>query len=133
MRDFEYRRARDAAAASALLREHPDLDIHAVVGDFERHLDRVPPATGRRLIAFLGSTIGNLDEPARHHLLAGVRRLLARDDRLLLCMDLVKDGAVRVPNMMLPTAPRMGTRQPKLMPNITANGNVAQTVLTGKT
>jgi hypothetical protein len=34
---------------------------------------------------------------------------------------------------MLPTAPRMGTRQPKLTPNISAKGNVAQTVLTATT
>ena len=80
-----------AESARALLRDHPDLDIHAVVGDFERHLDRVPPATGRRLIAFLGSTIGNLDAPARRRLLGDVRRLLATDDRLLLGMDLVKN------------------------------------------
>jgi L-histidine N-alpha-methyltransferase len=82
-----------AESARVLLRDHPDLDIHAVVGDFERHLDRVPPATGRRLIAFLGSTIGNLDPPARARLLGDVRRLLADGDRLLLGMDLVKDEA----------------------------------------
>lgn len=80
-----------AESARALLREHPDLDIHAVVGDFERHLARLPPATGRRLIAFLGSTIGNLDEPARERLLTDVRRLLGDGDRLLLGMDLVKN------------------------------------------
>jgi L-histidine Nalpha-methyltransferase len=82
-----------AESARALLRDHPDLDIHAVVGDFERHLDRVPPATGRRLIAFLGSTIGNLDAPGRRRLLADVRRLLATGDRLLLGVDLVKNLA----------------------------------------
>jgi L-histidine Nalpha-methyltransferase len=80
-------------SARALLRDHPDLDIHAVVGDFERHLDRVPPATGRRLIAFLGSTIGNLDVAARQRLLVGLRRLLGDGDRLLLGMDLVKNLA----------------------------------------
>ena len=82
-----------AESARALLRDYPDLDIHAVVGDFERHLDRVPPATGRRLIAFLGSTIGNLDAAARAQLLGDVRRLLGGGDRLLLGMDLVKDAA----------------------------------------
>jgi L-histidine N-alpha-methyltransferase len=80
-------------SARALLREHPDLDIHAVVADFERHLDRVPPATGRRLIAFLGSTIGNLDVAARQRLLVGLRGLLGDGDRLLLGMDLVKNLA----------------------------------------
>ena len=82
-----------AASARALLHDHPDLDIHAVVGDFERHLARVPPAVGRRLIAFLGSTIGNLDPEARRRLLSEVRRLLGEGDRLLLGMDLVKDTA----------------------------------------
>lgn len=80
-------------AARALLREHPELDIHAVIGDFERHLDRLPPPTGRRLIAFLGSTIGNLDAAARQRLLVELRKLLGAGDRLLVGMDLVKNLA----------------------------------------
>jgi L-histidine N-alpha-methyltransferase len=81
------------ASAQALLRERPELEIRAVVGDFERHLDRVPPAAGRRLVAFLGSTIGNLDAAARHRLLVGLRALLGDDDRLLIGLDLVKNLA----------------------------------------
>lgn len=80
-------------SARALLRDHPELDVHSVVGDFERHLDRVPPATGRRLIAFLGSTIGNLEAVARQRLLVELRGLLGEGDRLLLGMDLVKNLA----------------------------------------
>lgn len=80
-------------SARALLLEHPDLGIHAIVGDFERHLDRVPPPTGRRLVAFLGSTIGNLDAPSRQRFLVGLRALLGDRDRLLLGMDLVKNLA----------------------------------------
>ena len=82
-----------ADSASTLLREHPELDIHAVVGDFERHLDRIPPATGRRLVAFLGSTLGNLDASARQRLLVQLRGLLGAGDRLLLGLDLVKNLA----------------------------------------
>ena len=48
---------RDAAAAIAA--EYPGIDVHAVVGDFERHLGPSPRG-GRRLVAFLGGTIGNL-------------------------------------------------------------------------
>jgi L-histidine N-alpha-methyltransferase len=80
-------------AARVLLREDPELDVHAVVGDFERHLARVPPAKGRRLFAFLGSTIGNLDAAARHRLLTELRGLLGDGDRLLIGMDLVKNLA----------------------------------------
>ena len=46
------------AAATGILAEYADLQVHAVIGDFGRHLDRIP-AGGRRLVAFLGGTIGN--------------------------------------------------------------------------
>jgi L-histidine N-alpha-methyltransferase len=83
-----------AGAAEHLLAEDPRLEVHAVIGDFERHLVHVPAARGRRLVLFLGSTIGNLDAPARRALLRRVRGLLRRGDRLLLGVDLVKDPAV---------------------------------------
>jgi L-histidine N-alpha-methyltransferase len=60
----------------------------------DTHLDRVPPAAGRRLVAFLGSTLGNFDAAARHALLLAVRRLLGPDDRFLLGVDLVKSPRV---------------------------------------
>jgi len=83
-----------AVSAERLLAEDPALEVHAVVGDFERHLVHVPPPSGRRLVLFLGSTIGNLDAPARQALLAQVRGLLRGGDRLLLGVDLVKDRTV---------------------------------------
>jgi L-histidine N-alpha-methyltransferase len=80
------------ASAERLLREYPSLSVHAVVGDFERDLSHVPPPTGRGLAMFLGSTIGNLDEPAQRRLLADLKALLPDPrDRLLLGVDLVKD------------------------------------------
>jgi L-histidine N-alpha-methyltransferase len=79
-------------SAARLLRDYPGVSVHAVVGDFERDLSRVPAPTGRRLAMFLGSTIGNLDEPAQRRLLADLRALLPDPgDRLLLGVDLVKD------------------------------------------
>ena len=79
-------------SAARLLRDYPHLRVHAVIGDFERDLAHVPPSVGRRLAMFLGSTIGNLDEPARQHLLVGLRGLLPdAGDRLLLGVDLVKE------------------------------------------
>ena len=45
------------------------LEAIGMAGDFARHLSRIPrrPADGRRLVAFLGGTIGNLtpDEQGR--------------------------------------------------------------------
>ena len=83
-----------AEAARRLLSDHAALSIHGVVGDFERHLVHVPPAEGRRVVMFLGSTIGNLDPPARLEFLLQVRSLLRPGDRFLLGMDLVKERAV---------------------------------------
>ncbi len=80
------------ASAQAIAAAYPRLVVHALVGDFERDLDRASHG-GRRLIAFLGSTIGNLDPEQRGRFLANVASLLGRDGALLLGIDLVKDVA----------------------------------------
>jgi L-histidine Nalpha-methyltransferase len=78
---------RDAATAVA---EEYDVAVHAVVGDFERHLDTLPRG-GRRLIAFLGGTIGNLAPETRAAFLASVADGMEPGDTFLLGTDLVKD------------------------------------------
>ena len=77
-------------AGEALARDYPGLEVHGVVGDFERHLPLIP-ADGRRLIAFLGGTIGNLRPAARASFLAEVAMNMKPGDSLLLGTDLVKD------------------------------------------
>jgi L-histidine Nalpha-methyltransferase len=83
-----------AGAAGALARDYPRLRIHAVAGDFQRHLGCLPPRAGRRLVLFLGSTIGNFHASARRTLLTRLRRALGPDGRLLLGVDLVKSRHV---------------------------------------
>src|SRR5439155_18189744 len=79
-------------SAQAIAADYPRLFVHAIVGDFERHLDAVPGG-GRRLIALLGSTIGNLHPEQRARVLTTLAELLARDDAFLIGVDLVKDVA----------------------------------------
>jgi L-histidine N-alpha-methyltransferase len=79
-------------AATALSEEYPGLAVRAVVGDFHRHLDLLP-AGGRRLFAFLGGTIGNLDPGQRRTFFIGLAEVMAGGDSLLLGTDLVKDRA----------------------------------------
>ena len=79
-------------AGAALSTEYPGLTIEGVVGDFTRHLGELPRG-GRRLIAFLGSTIGNLEPPERAGFLAQLAGTLSPGDCLLLGTDLVKDPA----------------------------------------
>ncbi|MGZ4429530.1 MAG: L-histidine N(alpha)-methyltransferase [Nocardioidaceae bacterium] len=82
--------------AGEAVRAHYDgLAVHAVVADFEKHLERLPEG-GRRLTAFLGSTIGNLEPAARAALLRQVRSGMAPGDTFLLGTDLVKDAGVLV-------------------------------------
>ncbi|HVW31408.1 MAG TPA: L-histidine N(alpha)-methyltransferase [Acidimicrobiia bacterium] len=77
-------------AAGAVAGEYPGVAVHAVVGDFERHLGLLPGG-GRRMIAFLGSTIGNLTPEQRAVFLTEVRATLEPGDTFLLGTDLVKD------------------------------------------
>jgi L-histidine Nalpha-methyltransferase len=84
-------------AGSALAAEYPGLDVHAVVSDFEANLGlEGAPADGPRLVAFLGSTIGNMAPGQRSAFLARVRSQLRPDDSFLLGTDLVKDPAILV-------------------------------------
>ena len=87
--DVSEQTLRDAAAAVA--REYHGVRVHAVVGDFEQHVDLVPGG-GTRVVAFLGSTIGNLAPGPRARFLADVGAALAPGDALLLGTDLVKDA-----------------------------------------
>ena len=79
-------------AAATLATEYPEADVTAVVGDFEHHL-RTIPGGGRRLIAFLGGTIGNLAPKQRAQFLAEVAASMVPGDGFLLGTDLVKDVA----------------------------------------
>ena len=76
-------------ATAAITGEFPGLEVAPIVGDFEQHLDRLPGGP-HRLLAFLGSTIGNLEPPARARFLRAVRSTLRPGDAFLLGTDLVK-------------------------------------------
>jgi L-histidine N-alpha-methyltransferase len=80
--------------AQELTGEYPGLRVHGVIGDFERHLDRVPPAAGPRIVVFLGGTIGNFPPGSRRRFLRMVAGLLGPGDYLLMGTDLVKDPEV---------------------------------------
>lgn len=79
-----------------LVEDYPGLRVHAVMADFEHQLG-VLPTGDRRLTAFLGGTIGNLEPGPRARFLTDLRGSTGRGDWLLLGTDLVKDPAVLVP------------------------------------
>ena len=81
------------ASAEAIAARYPSIGVHGLVGDFERDLPAIPDGGGR-LIAFLGSTVGNLYPAGRAGLFRAVASALTPGDAFLLGIDLVKDPAV---------------------------------------
>jgi len=83
-------------SADELVDEFPELRVHGIVGDFERHLHHIPaPDDGPRIVAFIGGTIGNFTPGTRRRFLRSVAKLLRPGvDHLLLGTDLVKDPAI---------------------------------------
>ncbi|HVE91234.1 MAG TPA: L-histidine N(alpha)-methyltransferase [Actinomycetota bacterium] len=79
-------------AATDISTAYPDLHVHAVVGDFERHLQSLP-RDEPKLVAFLGGTIGNLEPRVRKAFLRDLASSMPAGDWLLLGTDLVKDVA----------------------------------------
>ena len=69
---------------------YPTLPVRGVVADFEHHLAELP-APGRRLIAFLGGTIGNFTPLDRIGFLTALADAMAPGEALLLGTDLVKE------------------------------------------
>jgi len=79
-------------SCATLAREYAALDVRGIVGSYEQamtHLRAFSPLT----LAFLGSTIGNLDEPELEAFLARIAAGLPAGDHFLLGFDLVKDIA----------------------------------------
>ncbi len=87
---FDVSEATLRAAAEAIAADL-GIGVHAVVGDFHEHLDGIPDLGEPRLVAFLGSTIGNFAPAQRRQFLTDLRTVLDASDRFLLATDLVKD------------------------------------------
>jgi L-histidine N-alpha-methyltransferase len=83
-------------AAGQLRHRYPELAIELIRADFTAHLGQLP-APGHRLVAFLGSTIGNFEPGSRARFLAELRSELEPGEHLLLGTDLVKPPTVLVP------------------------------------
>lgn len=100
---FDVHEATLRSAAEQLVAWYPGLIVHGIAGDFEQHIYDLPRGvrggssppednqSNHRLVAFLGSTIGNLDPKQRANLFARLAEALEPGDHFLLGVDLVKD------------------------------------------
>jgi L-histidine N-alpha-methyltransferase len=80
-------------SAEGLAADYPWLNVSGLVGDYSETLSRLPAAE-RRLVAFLGGTIGNYEDAEADAFLSSIRAALGPEDALLLGADLVKDPDV---------------------------------------
>ncbi len=87
-----------AMSAADIAAAYPGTRVHAIAGDFSRHLSRIPRrrSGAGRMVAFLGGTIGNLEPPRRRTMMRRLARLLGPGDCLLLGTDLAHDPEVLV-------------------------------------
>jgi L-histidine Nalpha-methyltransferase len=76
-------------SGEALLSCYPWLEVHGIVADYERNLDWLPEGE-RRLVAFLGSTIGNFSSKGAAAFVTDIARALGPGETFLLGADLVK-------------------------------------------
>jgi L-histidine Nalpha-methyltransferase len=82
------------ASAQALLDEYPQLKIHAIAGTYEQALQELSTAyLPRRMVMFLGSTLGNLSPDECDRFFAQISQALHPNDYFLLGVDLHKSTA----------------------------------------
>jgi dimethylhistidine N-methyltransferase len=83
------------AARERIEREIPAVHVAPLRMDYTHGLDLDPADAGeRRLVLYIGSSIGNFDRHEAMHLLQQVRAGLNPGDGLLLGVDLVKDEGI---------------------------------------
>ncbi len=73
-----------------LLQRFPGLSIHGIVADFMTQLDVIPQKT-KKIICFLGSTIGNFTNRQATDFLKKLHDIMNSEDQLLIGFDLIKN------------------------------------------
>ncbi len=85
------------AAEERIGAELPSVTVRSLVCATEQVPDALRAIEGRKLVLFIGSSIGNYDEESAVALLSGVAAALSAGDMLLLGTDLRKDLSVLLP------------------------------------
>ncbi|HWG40892.1 MAG TPA: L-histidine N(alpha)-methyltransferase [Candidatus Acidoferrales bacterium] len=81
-------------ALASLNGHFPRLRVAPIVADYTHHLPDLKQLPGRKLVLFLGSTIGNFEPEQAEEFLRNVRGSLQKGDALLIGFDLIKDADV---------------------------------------
>nr|MDA3954085.1 L-histidine N(alpha)-methyltransferase [Bacteroidales bacterium] len=80
-------------SAQNLIKAFPNLSVKGLVADFINQLELIP-ATKKRMICLLGSTLGNFTETITNDFLRNLSSNMNRGDSFLLGIDLVKPANI---------------------------------------
>ena len=81
-------------AEKGLKAEFPRLKVQPLLGDYSQGLEQISSTAGRKLVLYIGSSMGNFEPGEAGALLQKIRKSLRRGDALLLGVDLVKDESL---------------------------------------
>ncbi len=84
-------------ADERLRRLVPQIELHPVVADYTLGLPFLHALRGRKLILYIGSSIGNFEPMEAAAVLARIRQSMSRGDALLLGTDMRKSPELLVP------------------------------------
>ena len=85
------------AGRERLRGQFPDLTVTPIVADYSDGLPQLRMLRGRKLVLYLGSSIGNFEPMEASAMLANIRRSLSPGDALLLGTDGAKDPQILIP------------------------------------
>jgi L-histidine Nalpha-methyltransferase len=84
-------------AVRQLGRQFPSLRVNPIVADYTGGVPALSRISGRKLVLYIGSSIGNFDPPDAIRLLRRVRQTLRAGDALLLGTDFAKSPKILLP------------------------------------
>jgi len=84
-------------ASERLPREIPGIELHPLIADYTRGLPFLQAIRGRKLILYIGSSIGNFEPLEDSAILAHIRASMSPGDAILLGTDMRKS-----PDLLLP-------------------------------
>lgn len=80
-------------SSQILHKKFPGIRIHGIVADFMTQLNRIP-LTSKKIICFLGSTIGNFSRDHAKKFVSNISTIMQPGDLVLLGFDMVKKKTI---------------------------------------
>jgi L-histidine Nalpha-methyltransferase len=84
-------------AATQLGRQFPQLRVNPIIADYTGGVEALNRISGRKLVLYIGSSIGNFESDRAVRILRRIRRTLRAGDALLLGADFPKSPKILMP------------------------------------